>query len=123
MTVEKKTRVAQGTGIAAIVLALAGAASNYYQAPVAETRAAAATDKGVRAVAPEVDLLIQRVDRLEDLVFRLEGRALESPPTSVPSYVLAEGGSEPDEEDHALLDVADTLPDEPVPGRSSSRST
>ena len=118
---EKKTKVAQGTGIAAIVLALAGAVGNYYQAQAVKESSSESTKKVARAVGPEVNLLIKRVDRLEDRLFRLEGRALDygppamlAAPTSMPVPVVDAIPVEPpdipqDTEAAAIMDEPDTF--------------
>lgn len=116
---EKNTKVAQGTGIAAIVLALVGAAGNYYQAQAVKASASESTKEVARAVAPEVNLLMQRVERLEDRLFRLEDRALDGPPPPAMLMVPAEGGEEPDEDGAALIDVPDRPP--PAPEMAEQR--
>jgi hypothetical protein len=133
---EKKTKMAQGTGVAAIVLALAGAMGNYYQAQAVKASAVANTKKVAKAMGPEVNLLIKRVDRLEDRLFRLEGQALghmgppapaprvaavpRTAPTSSPQprpvVAAVERGPEPDVEAAAIMDEPDVLEEAPEDG-------
>ncbi len=88
---DRRTKVAQGTSVAAIILAIAGAVGNYYQAQAAKESGSYNARKVAEKTIPEVNLLMDRVDRLEDRLFRVEGRLLDvSSPVLAPVARLSE---------------------------------